>query len=70
MKIILEIGSKRVDISSYEMAEGDRKEADLTWGEIMKELVFPALIGHGYVFNDDFIEEIEETHHEYLRKRR
>jgi len=73
MRIALTIGPNTVEIERHDVAEvmGELThsyfgEADATWGKIAEHLFFPALRALGYVIDEDFVAELEDTHGEYL----
>jgi hypothetical protein len=68
MNIEISIGPKTVTISTHEYAHNE--ESDLSWPKVMQELVFPALQGFGYAFDDEFMEQIGEIHRDHYRSNR
>ena len=65
MEIVLRVGSKVVNINTG----WNDGEQDSTWGEIMDELIFPALRGHGYIIDESWSSEITDYHRDYLAEK-
>lgn len=62
MEIILRKGGQTVSINT-----GYREsEEDCTWGEMLDELIWPALRAFGYVIDESWTEELQEEHREYI----
>lgn len=65
MQITLRIGEKTVSIEK----DWEELEDQVTWVELMEEMLFPAIRGFGYVIDDEFIGELDGLHQEYIDKR-
>jgi hypothetical protein len=65
MQITLRIGEKTVSIEK----DWEELEDQVTWIELMEEMLFPAIRGFGYVIDDEFINSLDEIHQEYLDKK-
>jgi hypothetical protein len=65
MQITLRIGEKTVSIEK----DWEELEDQVTWVELMEEMLFPAIRGFGYVIDDEFINSLDEIHQEYLDKK-
>jgi hypothetical protein len=65
MQITLRIGEKTVSIEK----DWEEREDEVTWIELMEEMLFPAIRGFGYVIDDEFINSLDEIHQEYLDKK-
>jgi len=66
MEINLRIGGRNVNIiSSY---KPDEEES--TWGEVLDEVVWPALRAYGYIIDYEFTDGLQEEHRQYVADKR
>jgi len=66
MYINLRIGSRAISIT----APYKEYEEDSSWGEVLDELVWPALRAYGYIIDHEFTDGLQEEHRQYVADKR
>lgn len=62
MDISLRIGGKAISIT----APYNEYEENSSWGEVLDELVWPALRAYGYIIDYEFTDGLQEEHRQYV----